>query len=56
MEALDGKVEFLCLGCGLQGLVSWSEINVEDILCPKCGDRVITSHLLKKEDYALLTV
>lgn len=56
MEALDGKVEFLCLGCGLQGLLSWSEIDVEDVLCPKCGDRVITSHLLKKENYALLTV
>ncbi|MCR3922607.1 MAG: hypothetical protein NUK65_08855 [Firmicutes bacterium] len=57
MEALDGKVEFLCLGCGLQGLSEWPEIDDEvGILCPKCGDHVITSHLLKKESYELLSV
>jgi DNA-directed RNA polymerase subunit RPC12/RpoP len=57
MEALDSKVEFLCLGCGLQGLLGWSELDVENIICPKCGDRLITSHLLKKKDeYELVTL
>jgi predicted RNA-binding Zn-ribbon protein involved in translation (DUF1610 family) len=57
MEGLDDKVEFLCLGCGLQGLFKeqgpGGEVN---LLCPKCGDRVITSHLLKKEQVGLLQV
>lgn len=51
MESVDGKVEFLCLGCGLQGLSEWSDVNAEGgILCHKCGQYVITSHLLKKKN------
>lgn len=57
MEKLG--VEFLCLSCGLQGLSDnyWPE-SVEEtgVLCPKCGDHVITTHLLKKEVSLVLTV
>jgi predicted RNA-binding Zn-ribbon protein involved in translation (DUF1610 family) len=59
MENLDGKIEFLCLGCGLQGLLhaDWPQSMEESsVLCPKCGDHVITTHLLKKESDLLLTV
>lgn len=57
MEKLG--VEFLCLSCGLQGLSDnyWPE-SVEEtgVLCPKCGDHVITTQLLKKEVSLVLTV
>lgn len=59
MEKLTGKIEFLCLGCGLQGLqdAQWSQHTEENgVICPKCGDQVITTHLLKKESSLLLTV
>ncbi|MDW7651082.1 MAG: hypothetical protein SCK29_07935 [Bacillota bacterium] len=59
MEGLDGKIEFLCLGCGLQGLqeAHWPRsVEESGVLCPKCGDHVITTHLLKKENDLLLTV
>ncbi|NLP37506.1 MAG: hypothetical protein GX357_07625 [Firmicutes bacterium] len=56
MEAFDGKVEFLCLGCGLQGLVQWPPLDDAEVFCPKCGERVITSLLLKKEKIEYLTL
>lgn len=59
MEELTGKIEFLCLSCGLQGLhdAQWSQYTEESgVLCPKCGDYVITTHLLKKESSLVLTV
>ena len=57
MEALDGKVEFLCLGCGLQGLSEWPQLGLQqEVMCPKCGDHVITSHLLRKELDLVMTV
>ena len=56
MEVLDTLVEFLCLGCGLQGLSVWPDSDDDGIFCPKCGDRVITSHLLKKTHDVMLTV
>ena len=38
MEGLDDKVEFLCLGCGLQGLFKEQGPDGEvNLLCPKCG-------------------
>ncbi|NLM51376.1 MAG: hypothetical protein GX197_00915 [Firmicutes bacterium] len=56
MEAFDGKVEFLCLGCGLQGLAQRPPAGETENLCPRCGERVITSLLLKKEKFEYLTV
>ncbi|HHX74102.1 MAG TPA: hypothetical protein GX699_04285 [Firmicutes bacterium] len=57
MENSDGKVEFLCLGCGLQGLTEWPAAGPDGCnLCPKCGEYVITSHVLKKEQVKLVHV
>jgi DNA-directed RNA polymerase subunit RPC12/RpoP len=59
MEKLGGNVEFLCLCCGVQGLCSpgcpESMEDNGDILCPKCGSRVITTHLYKERASLVLT-
>ena len=59
MEKLDGKFEFLCLGCGLQGMSEPEPDSVGEnvVLCPKCGDHVMTSlHLAGKKEQILMTV
>jgi predicted RNA-binding Zn-ribbon protein involved in translation (DUF1610 family) len=61
MEKSADKVEFLCLRCGLQGLCAVVEPEPVDecgVLCPKCGEHVITTHLLEmeKEQSLLVTV
>ncbi|MBS4030014.1 MAG: hypothetical protein KGZ63_01110 [Clostridiales bacterium] len=59
MEKLGGQIEFLCLTCGVQGLCSADcpesvgELS-EMILCPKCGDHVVTTHLYRKERASLV--
>ena len=47
MEKIGGKVEFLCLNCGLQGLCSAKSLDSveeesEGLACPKCGHQLIT--------------
>ncbi len=60
MEKLGGNVEFLCLGCGVQGLChAGCPESVEEmggILCPRCGNRVITTHFYKEKASLVLTV
>ncbi|EEG77636.1 hypothetical protein [Dethiobacter alkaliphilus] len=59
MEMLDGKIEFLCLGCGLQGMCDPEPDSVGEsaVLCPKCGDHLMTTlHLEVKKEPVLATV
>lgn len=60
MEKLGGQIEFLCLTCGVQGLCSADcpqsvdELSEMVILCPKCGDHVITTQFSRKERASLV--
>jgi predicted RNA-binding Zn-ribbon protein involved in translation (DUF1610 family) len=61
MEKLVGITEFLCLRCGLQGLCEAKvsdSVSESSVLCPKCGNLVITTHLLemRKEEPSLAMV
>jgi predicted RNA-binding Zn-ribbon protein involved in translation (DUF1610 family) len=53
MENLGGNTEFLCLGCGLQGICSTkNSVYVENLgeeLCPKCGSRLITTRFFREK-------
>jgi len=52
--------EFLCLGCGLQGLMragcSQAMEMMCQVLCPRCGDRVLTPQFEKERELIALTL
>jgi DNA-directed RNA polymerase subunit RPC12/RpoP len=60
MEKPGVNVEFLCLSCGVQGLCSagcpQSVEEIGDILCPKCGSWVLTTHFYKEKASLVVTV
>lgn len=60
MEREGDSVEFLCLGCGLQGLMdAGCSQTVEmkyQVFCPRCGGRVLTPHFEREKELIALTL
>lgn len=57
MEKLGDSIEFLCLSCGLQGLCSGCPgSRGGEVLCPKCGGRVVTTFPCREKASLVLTV
>jgi DNA-directed RNA polymerase subunit RPC12/RpoP len=60
MEREGDSVEFLCLNCGLQGLLgsrcSQAVEMMYQVFCPRCGGRVLTPHFEKEKVPAALTI
>lgn len=61
MERAGGVVEYLCLGCGAQGLLEDGRKVAEDagdgteqgLSCPRCGRRVLTISYQSKRRIAV---
>lgn len=61
MEREGDSVEFLCLNCGLQGLMGTKcsqavELTTCQVFCPRCGCRVLTPYIEREKKLIALTV
>lgn len=61
MERGGDSVEFLCLNCGLQGLMGAKcsqavELLTCQVFCPRCGGRVLTPCFERETKLIALTI
>lgn len=40
----EGSVTYFCTGCALQGMVLWDPRDLRELVCPRCGSKVMTPH------------
>jgi DNA-directed RNA polymerase subunit RPC12/RpoP len=60
MERVGDGIEFLCLSCGLQGLMgagcSQAMEMMCQVFCPRCGGRVLTPRFEREKELIALTL